>query len=140
MNRDWLEQAACDGVDPELFFPDDDRLDGVELRAQVAAAKAVCAGCEVRHECLDFALAAVSHGIAGGLTAEERNDLLRTEAPNPRRSWPAPLMPGATRASVSAAGAELLVAGESPRAVAQACGVAVTTAQRWKHKYKESVA
>ena len=41
--------------------------------AQVAEAKAVCAGCRVRYECLAFALRThQAHGIWGGLTEQER--------------------------------------------------------------------
>lgn len=71
---DWRHRAACRGEDPELFFPVGG--DGAAL-ARVAAAKAVCAGCPVRAECLAFALVAISDGVAGGLTAEERAQLRR---------------------------------------------------------------
>jgi WhiB family redox-sensing transcriptional regulator len=41
--------------------------------AQVAEAKAMCAGCEVRAECLAFAMHTRQvHGIWGGLTEHER--------------------------------------------------------------------
>ncbi len=49
-DREWRMNAACRGVDPELFFP---AAEGGPARdAQVAAAKAVCARCPVRRECL----------------------------------------------------------------------------------------
>ncbi len=43
----WLHQAQCQDAEPELFFPasEDETLPAVA--AQVAAAKAVCAGCPV---------------------------------------------------------------------------------------------
>ncbi len=58
-----------------MFFPvGDSRPAGVE---QITQAKAVCRHCVVRAECLSFALVAISDGVAGGLTAEERAQLRR---------------------------------------------------------------
>jgi hypothetical protein len=68
--------AACRGVDPELFFPVAEPGTPV-YRRQVLQAKAVCAGCPVRAECLEFALAKLPYGIAGGLTEVERRALRR---------------------------------------------------------------
>src|SRR5687768_11902853 len=45
----WMDRANCLGCDPELFFP--------ERGESTIEAKAVCAGCAVRVECLGFALA-----------------------------------------------------------------------------------
>jgi hypothetical protein len=67
--------AACRGVDPELFFPVAEA--GPVLARQVAEAKAVCARCPVRAECLEFALRLLPYGIAGGLTEQERRALRR---------------------------------------------------------------
>jgi hypothetical protein len=52
--EDFRHLAACRGVDPEVFFPTAE--DGLQLDAQVAAAKAVCARCLVQSECLAWAL------------------------------------------------------------------------------------
>src|SRR4051794_14169037 len=46
---------------------------------QVAAAKAVCARCPVREQCLTEALARIPYGIAGGLTEHERRRLCRNQ-------------------------------------------------------------
>jgi WhiB family transcriptional regulator, redox-sensing transcriptional regulator len=63
-------RLACRFTDPDLFFPVS--ASGAALK-QVAAAKAVCAGCRVRSECLAFALATRQvHGIWGGMSEEER--------------------------------------------------------------------
>lgn len=73
----WLERAECRDVDPELFFP--------PVGGEVGEAKAVCARCPVRDECLDWAIATpVTAGIFGGLTWQERK-ALRAE----RRRQPA---------------------------------------------------
>jgi WhiB family redox-sensing transcriptional regulator len=67
---DWRLAAACRHADPELFFPESSTRSSV---GQVAQAKAVCAGCGVRRECLHFAFATrQSHGVWGGTTEEER--------------------------------------------------------------------
>jgi WhiB family transcriptional regulator, redox-sensing transcriptional regulator len=66
----WRSAAACRSVDPELFFPIS--YSGKCLD-QVAQAKAICAGCQVRRQCLAFALRTrQAHGIWGGLTEQER--------------------------------------------------------------------
>lgn len=71
---DWIDDAACAPatVDSELFFGVLNGPRGVE---QDNAAKAVCAACSVRPQCLTWALLALPHGVAGGLTANERSDL-----------------------------------------------------------------
>lgn len=70
----WRAEAACKGVDPELFFVG--RADTASGQPDRAAAKAVCRRCPVRTECLDHALAAGErHGIWGGLTELERKPL-----------------------------------------------------------------
>ncbi|HWW52971.1 MAG TPA: WhiB family transcriptional regulator [Acidimicrobiales bacterium] len=71
----WRVRAACSTVDPDLFFPV-----GVTGPAvgQIAAAKAVCAGCGVRDECLDFAITTnQEYGVWGGTSEEERRVLRR---------------------------------------------------------------
>ncbi|MEY3020100.1 MAG: hypothetical protein RLZZ272_1084 [Actinomycetota bacterium] len=72
---DWRTRAACSTEDPELFFPIGTTGPAVE---QVEAAKRVCAGCVVREDCLEFALASNQEaGIWGGLTEDERRTLKR---------------------------------------------------------------
>ncbi len=66
----WQDRAACSGVDPELFFP----AKGESL----APAKAICAGCPVRVECLEYALTHNErYGIWGGTSERERRRLRR---------------------------------------------------------------
>ncbi len=78
--RDWRSRAGCADADPELFFPVAES--GRVLERQVAEAKAVCAGCVVRAECLaDAVVACVPYGIAGGLTAVERHGLRTRQQP-----------------------------------------------------------
>jgi Transcription factor WhiB len=79
---DWMADAACQAVDPELFFPTADA--GPAYDAQAAAAKQVCAGCPVRSACLNWAIDHLSDGIAGGLDADKRR-ALRQARRNKRR-------------------------------------------------------
>lgn len=70
-----MDRGACRSAEPELFFPVSAAGPAV---AQVAAAKAVCRGCPVRAECLDYAMRTVQdHGIWGGSTEEERRQARR---------------------------------------------------------------
>lgn len=66
----WKPMAACTSAEPDLFFP----VSSAESNpSQVAEAKAICARCLVRRECLDFAIQTRQmHGIWGGMTEEER--------------------------------------------------------------------
>ncbi|MDO8108570.1 WhiB family transcriptional regulator [Isoptericola sp. b441] len=67
---DWQERALCAQTDPEAFFP--------EKGGSTREAKKVCTGCEVRAECLEYALANDERfGIWGGLSERERRKLKR---------------------------------------------------------------
>ena len=72
--------GSCRGTDAELFFhPEGER--GPRRSGREAAAKAVCAGCPVRQECRDAALAAREpYGVWGGLSEDERRALKRRQA------------------------------------------------------------
>lgn len=75
MFDDWRESAACRDEDPELFFPVSEMGPGAR---QVAEAKAVCARCPARQDCLDYAVDnALDHGVFGGMTDRERRQLVR---------------------------------------------------------------
>lgn len=72
---DWRQRAACRDQDPELFFPVSETGPGAR---QAEQARAVCAHCPVRAQCLDYALdGGLHHGIFGGTTATERAALRR---------------------------------------------------------------
>jgi len=75
---EWWLLAACQSVDPDLFFP----MSATNpARSELAAAKAVCAGCRVQSECLQYALAAGQvQGIWGGMSEEERRLLRQRKA------------------------------------------------------------
>jgi WhiB family transcriptional regulator, redox-sensing transcriptional regulator len=66
----WQDRALCAQTDPEAFFP--------EKGGSTREAKKICLGCEVRHECLEYALAHDERfGIWGGLSERERRRLKR---------------------------------------------------------------
>ena len=73
----WMEQASCATVGGDAWFPD--------VGDPAADAKRVCAGCPVRVECLDYALAhGEQHGVWGGKSDYERRKI-RLENPDLRR-------------------------------------------------------
>ncbi len=65
----WMSLGACQGEDPELFFPI--ATQGPAL-PQISAERAVCRRCAVATMCLAYALQTRQAGIWGGTTQEER--------------------------------------------------------------------
>lgn len=74
--EDWHGQAACIGEMGAIFYPPMRPERRSVKNAREQRAKAVCEGCSVREECLDYALENNErYGIWGGLTDAERRDL-----------------------------------------------------------------
>jgi WhiB family redox-sensing transcriptional regulator len=70
VKSDWRSWANCLGIDTNLFYP---AQGGFE-----EAAKAVCAGCVVREECLEYALVNRERfGIWGGTSERGRKRMRR---------------------------------------------------------------
>ena len=66
----WQDRALCAQTDPEAFFP--------EKGGSTREAKRICTGCEVKPECLEYALANDERfGIWGGLSERERRRLTK---------------------------------------------------------------
>jgi len=64
----WQTDALCAQTDPEAFFP--------EKGGSTRDAKKICTSCEVRAQCLEYALANDERfGIWGGLSERERRKL-----------------------------------------------------------------
>lgn len=62
---EWQERALCAQTDPEAFFP--------EKGGSTREAKRICNRCEVKAECLEYALGHDERfGIWGGLSERER--------------------------------------------------------------------
>lgn len=76
-SEDWQASAACRGQSAAIFFAPA-HFERKEARAaRERQAKAVCAACPVRVECLQYALRIREpHGIWGGLSEMERRSLL----------------------------------------------------------------
>jgi len=146
----------CAQTDPEVFFP--------EKGGSVREAKAVCTGCPVRVQCLEYALAHDERfGVWGGTSERERRRLKATAArggttsrPVARRTGgPAPgsapgqvdevvvarLMAGrpvtgASRVEVAQAAIGLHRAGGSARRIAAQLGVQERQVQRWLARHR----
>ena len=66
----WQSDALCAQTDPEAFFP--------EKGGSTRDAKKICTSCEVRAQCLEYALQNDERfGIWGGLSERERRKLRR---------------------------------------------------------------
>jgi len=68
----WQSEALCAQTDPEAFFP--------EKGGSTRDAKRICESCDVRAQCLEYALANDERfGIWGGLSERERRRLKRAQ-------------------------------------------------------------
>ena len=64
----WQADSLCAQTDPEAFFP--------EKGGSTRDAKKICASCDVRAQCLEYALQNDERfGIWGGLSERERRKL-----------------------------------------------------------------
>ena len=69
----WQHKALCAQTDPEAFFP--------EKGGSTRDAKAVCANCEVREKCLQWAIENDERfGIWGGMSERERRRYKKNQA------------------------------------------------------------
>lgn len=72
MNQPWRAKAACRGLEPTIFYPDPD------VEEDALPAKEVCAECQVREACLEYALGfREKDGVWGGCTERERRRIIR---------------------------------------------------------------
>jgi len=75
---EWQDDALCAQTDPEVFYP--------EKGGSTRDAKRVCLGCEVRAQCLQYALDHDERfGVWGGRSEVERRKLRNTTPRPPRR-------------------------------------------------------
>jgi len=66
----WQDGANCKGANADLFFP--------ERGASTRTAKGICRECQVREDCLEFAITTgEKFGIWGGLSERERRRIRR---------------------------------------------------------------
>lgn len=68
VREEWMDDAVCAQSDPEAFFP--------EKGSSTRNAKRLCGDCDVREQCLEFAMRReIRFGIWGGLSERERRAL-----------------------------------------------------------------
>jgi WhiB family redox-sensing transcriptional regulator len=73
VREEWQDDALCTQTDPEIFFPD--------KSGSTVAAKTVCAACDVREQCLGYALENDERfGIWGGKSERERRKMNKAAA------------------------------------------------------------
>jgi len=66
----WQEQAACYGINPDVFFPTSEEEAGPAL--------AYCGACHIQEVCLAWAVKnGERYGVWGGLTEQQRRRLIR---------------------------------------------------------------
>lgn len=66
-----MARAVCPEVDPELFFPEDNSITSLGAPVRV-----LCRSCEVRLECLTYALDHHEAGVWGGFTEAARTRIV----------------------------------------------------------------
>jgi WhiB family redox-sensing transcriptional regulator len=77
LTTEWQQQGSCRAADSEIFFPPAVFEHKPEREAREAKAKAICAGCPVRVQCLTWALAVREpHGVWGGASEGDRKRML----------------------------------------------------------------
>jgi len=70
----WMAEGLCAQTDPDQFFPD--------KGGSTATAKRVCSACDVRPDCLEYALTTRErNGVWGGMSERERRRLTTTHTP-----------------------------------------------------------
>ena len=78
----WRADAACSGVDSDVFFPASE-----EDEQAVAQAKAICAECPVREACLQYAFETNQEaGVWGGFAEDDRRRLRKRWLAERRRA------------------------------------------------------
>lgn len=72
----WQDYAACDGVDPDLFFDTAATGPGGGPSPTTKEALRICAACPVREACLEHALSRPeTFGVWGGATERRRRSM-----------------------------------------------------------------
>lgn len=75
--EDWYSEGVCRGVDPAIFYPENDNTKTTKN------AISICKTCPVRMECLVHAIQNNEcFGVWGGMSARSRMKLMRMVGPN----------------------------------------------------------
>lgn len=116
----WQDQALCAQTDPEAFFP--------EKGGSTREAKRVCMLCEVRVQCLDYALDNDERfGIWGGLSERERRRVKKGAIDDEEVELDDAMF---------AAGPRTMREHCSPGGVLHAAGISLGVAQTWASRGK----
>ena len=67
-DKSWFDNAACRGMDPEIFFPASGDAEGLRF------ALSICEACPVKQECLEINITE-KLGVWGGTTGKSRAEL-----------------------------------------------------------------
>lgn len=72
---EWHQWALCSGMPASAFFGADSDERPTMKRSELSAARRVCAACEVKSQCLEWALNPATrekHGVWGGTSGRQR--------------------------------------------------------------------
>ncbi len=72
----WMKDANCKSAGPDIFFPGSGAHDR-DANKKRREALLLCWGCDVRSECLEYALKHESKGLWGGMTDRQRRKIRR---------------------------------------------------------------
>jgi WhiB family transcriptional regulator, redox-sensing transcriptional regulator len=73
-NFGWQNKAACRGELTELFFMDIEEISINHIKMREA--RAICDRCQVKKQCLDFALINnIDYGVWGGTSPHQRKGI-----------------------------------------------------------------
>jgi len=90
----WTADAACKGMDPNLFFgpgsrhrflPGGQSGNGNQIEGIPVKARGACAACPVRTECVTHAVATGEHGYWGGTNEDDRDAIRSRQGRRPAR-------------------------------------------------------
>ncbi|MFF6903463.1 WhiB family transcriptional regulator [Streptomyces hydrogenans] len=135
----WSSRALCNGIaDPDLFFPSGA---SPEAKEQAEQARRICLACPVLTDCKDWALEVQERfGVVGGLTQEERRELLPEPARQRRALTPRP-SPAMDRCQDAADIIRLWRAeGVTQKEMASRLGVGKGALGRWVQQYDQAMA
>jgi hypothetical protein len=77
-DKGWLVHAACNGMNPDIWFPEKGNTRDADL------AKEICLACPVKDDCLaDAMIRGEEFGIWGGVSQRGREQLRRNNLPKP---------------------------------------------------------
>ena len=79
-DNDWQQRGACRGPQSVAFFPPNTFERKDERDAREVKAKSICAMCDVRESCLEYAIAIKEpNGVWGGMNEMERKSYVKSQ-------------------------------------------------------------